>query len=99
MTGMVSDEKKGSTKSHHIHLPVECQLQDSERRFITNFSLAAGTYIRTGRESTILDLKAVVMLIRRKGKEEIQAVAFALMGYFFLSSMKRFRKRLERENN
>lgn len=42
-----------------------------------------------GRESTILDLKAVVMLINKKGKEKIQAIAFAVMGYFFLSSIKK----------
>lgn len=54
-----------------------------------------------GRESTILDLKAVVMLINRKCKKKIQAVVFvfAVMGYFFLSSIKRFRKHLERESN
>lgn len=49
-----------------------------------------------GRESTILDLKAVV---NRKGKEKIQAAAFVVMCYFFLSSMKIFRKHLERESN
>lgn len=47
----------------------------------------------------MLDFKAVVMLINRKGREVTQAVAFALKGHFFLSSMKRCRKHLERESN
>lgn len=38
------------------------------------------------------------MLINRKVKENTPAVAFAVIGYFFLSSAKRFMKHLERES-